>query len=148
MSERGGGTVARNERDIIAQRPKLFLDRAHKVRLVATWKIRTADRAREQHVADQRHEIRAAEKDHMARCMSGTVIDLHGFVAKLNRVTTFQPSVGREGVRFAEAEAFALSGQLVDPESVFSVRSMDLHVVVIGERLCSAAVIQMPVREQ
>jgi len=140
--------VTRYERDVIAQWPKLFLHGAHKVGMVATRKIRTADRAREQHVTYQRHAIHAAEEDHMARRMSGAVIDLHGFVAKLNRVAILQPPVGREGLRLAEAEAFALSRQLFNPESVFGVWSMDLYAVVIRERLCSAAVIQVPVREE
>ena len=116
--------------------------------MIAARKISTANRAGEQHVADQGQAVRPAEEDHMARGMSGTVIDLHGFVAELNRVTFLQPPVGREGLRVAEAEALALCRQLIDPESVFGVRSVDLHAVVISERLCSAAVIQVSVREQ
>src|SRR5471030_1214933 len=148
MPKRGRRTVAGYERDVIAQWPQLFLHGAHEVRMIATRKIRTADRAREQHVAYQRHAIDTAEEDHMARCMSGAVIDLHGFVAKLNRVAILQPPVGCEGLRVAEAEAFALSRQLFNPERAFGVWSVDLHPVVIRERICSAAVIQMPVREQ
>src|ERR1700676_1282377 len=148
MTERGRGTVARYERHVITQWPKLFLHGAHEVRVVAARKVRTADRPREQYVADQSQAVRPAEENHMARRMPGAVINIHGFVAELNRIALLQPPVRRENLRVAEPEAFALRRQLLDPERVFGVRSVDLYAVVVGNRLRAAAMIEMPVREQ
>ena len=54
LAESGHRPVARNERDVVPERPELLRDRRDQRRMVAAGEIGAADRALEQHVADDR----------------------------------------------------------------------------------------------
>src|SRR6185437_618006 len=57
--------VTRYENDILAERPQLAGDRAEERGLIAARKVAAADRAAEQHVADEREACRLMEEDDM-----------------------------------------------------------------------------------
>lgn len=116
--------------------------------MIAAREIGAADRAGEQHVADDREPVRTAEEHDVTGRVAGTVIDLERFVAELHGIAVVQPAIGLECIGGREAEALALRGQLLDPETLVFLRALDRHAVARGERLCARAVINVPVREQ
>ena len=65
--------MAGNELDIIAERPELLMDRVDQRLVIAARKIGAADRAGEEHIADQGQFRRGMEKHHMPRRMAGCV---------------------------------------------------------------------------
>ena len=140
--------MSRHERDVVAERPEFFVYGAHEIGVVAARKISSPDRSREQDVADQREPVFPAEEHHVTRRVARTVINLHDFLAELHGVAFFKPSLRRERLCFAEAEALALLGQLVDPKRVFLVRSVNHYAIVVSNCLGTAAMIEMAMREQ
>ena len=140
--------MTRHEGDIVSERPELLADRANQIGMIAARKIGAADRARKQHISNQRDAMRAAKEDHMARRMPRAVINLERLIAELNRVAVLQPAVRFERLRCREAETRALGGQLIDPETLVGMRAVDRDAVVRGQGFRAGAMIDVTVREE
>ena len=85
--------VAGDEGGVVAQGPELFADGADQGVMIAAGRIRTADGALKQHIADKGHFVFGAMKNDMARGMTGTMAHGHGYVAKTDGFAPIQPSV-------------------------------------------------------
>ena len=68
--------MARQEGHVVAERKEIVTDRVQQLIVVAAWKIRAPDRAREQDVADDREAAGTMEEHDMPRCVAGTVLYL------------------------------------------------------------------------
>src|SRR3546814_5929575 len=66
LAEARGAAMARHEDDVVAEGPELLADRAQQRRMVAARQVGPADRAAEQHVADEGEAVRGVEEDHVA----------------------------------------------------------------------------------
>lgn len=116
--------------------------------MVAAREVGAADRTGEQHVADDREPMRAAEEHDVARRVPRAVIDLERFLAEGERVAVGEPAVRLERFGRRKAEALALHRQLFDPEALVFVRPLDRHAVMRGEPLRARAMVDVAVREQ
>src|SRR5690606_21803338 len=70
-AEGAGGAVTRHERHLVAQWPELAGDRVEQVLVVAHREVGAADRAGEQHVADESEASRTVEEHHVAGRVAG-----------------------------------------------------------------------------
>ena len=61
------------ERHIVAERKQVFADRTNQIGMVATREIRASDRAREQHIADDRKARIGMKENDVSRRMPRTV---------------------------------------------------------------------------
>ncbi len=140
--------MARHKGDVIAQRKQPLADRADQILVVAAREIRAADRALEQHVAHQGHARRRMHEHHMARRMSGAVIDVENEIPHRHRVAIFQPAVRRETARGRKAVLPRGLRHALDPEGVVAVRPFDGELELFGDILHRTGMIQMPMRDQ
>lgn len=65
--------------------------------MVPPWKIRATNRAGKQDISHKGEPVGKTHKDHMARCMTGTVHDLEHLIAHRDRIPILEPTIGREG---------------------------------------------------
>ena len=84
--------MARHERGLVAHRPQARRDRVDQLLLVAVGEVPAADRAAEQHVADQRQlRFRVMEDDVPGR-VAGAVADVEHELADRRLVAVGQPA--------------------------------------------------------
>src|SRR5262245_56892011 len=76
LADRARGTVPANESNIVAERHELGLDRGDQGLMIAARNVAAADRAAEQHVADDRKALVGVEQHDTAGRMAGAVQDL------------------------------------------------------------------------
>jgi len=117
--------VPGNEADIVSQREEFFADGIEQFPLIAARKIGAADGAPEEHVTDHGQARVGGVENHMPGRMPRCVDDLQCMFTHLDRIAILEPSIRLENLRLAEAEPAALLGQLVDPELVAAMRTLD-----------------------
>src|SRR6185369_7799582 len=117
--------VTRHEADVVAQRPEPRGDRLDQLGVVAAREVGAPDRALEKHVADLGEPRLAVEEDHMPGRVAGAVVDLELRLAEGNLIAVVEPAVGREAPRARHAPLGRRGLDLVDPEGVVGVRSLD-----------------------
>src|SRR4051794_18386772 len=93
--------------------------------MVAARKIRAADRAGEQHVADEGQLVRRRKKDYVSGRVTGTMAHFELAIAKTHTITVVEPLVGHEALAMRKAERAALFGETVDPELIARMRTDD-----------------------
>ena len=140
--------VARDETDIITERPELVADRTDQRGVIAARQVGTADRALKQHIANHRQSRWRMEKHHVAGRVAGAVQNLQRQVTETHCVTVVQPAIGRERRRRAETEHTTLMGQLINPELVFLLRPLDWNVQALSELGRTTGMIDMAVCQQ
>ena len=118
------------------------------VRMVAAREVGAADRALEQHVADEGHaEVRLA-KITWPGVWPGQWRTSKRISPTRDLVAAVQPAVGREAARAGHAEHAALLVELVDPERLVGVWAFDRHASALGHLGHRAAVVDVAVRDQ
>ena len=68
--------------------------------------------------------------------------------ADAHRIAAFEPAVRREDARTRNTEARALLRELVDPERVLELRTLDGDAGALRELRRAAAVVDVPVRDE
>ena len=118
-------------------------------RVVAAREVGAADRASEQHVADERDAARAALREHdVAGRVAGAVVHVERELADADRVALLEPAVRREGTRAGHPEHRRLARELLDPERVLALRSFDRHAGALRQLRHAAAVVDVAVRDE
>src|SRR5690606_33115031 len=140
--------VPGHEGHVIAERPELAGDRANQGGVIAAREVGAADRALEQHVADDREPRLAMEEHHMPGRVAGAVQHLETLGAELDGVAILEPTIRFEGLQPCEAETLALLRQLIDPERIFALRAFERHAEALRELGRLSAVIDVTVREE
>ena len=140
--------MARDEGDIVPQRPQLLADRMEQLVVIAARKIGTADRAAEQHVAHEGHLGRAIDEHDVARRMAGTVHDVQSEVAQGHLRTVVQPAIRNERLVERKVVLGARLGQRLDQEQVVLVGALDLDAVVLGHGAGGRGMVDMAVCQQ
>lgn len=115
-AERRRGPVAGQKRHVVAERKELLANRMDQLRVIALREIRAADRAGEQHVADDRKTRAAMEVHDVAGRVTRAVPHLEQLVAHRHGVAVVQPARRREALAATEAEHPRLLRHLLDPE--------------------------------
>src|SRR5262245_58228805 len=107
LTDGAGGTVTADEGEIVAEWKELGLDRLHEgVVTGLRQSLGAADRAPEQHVADQGEALGCVDIRNGARRMAWTMQDGEGCTCDGNHIALGEPTVRRhvEGTRHAEGE--------------------------------------------
>jgi hypothetical protein len=97
--------------------------------MVAPWEIGASDRSFKKNVPNNRQSARRMKKYDMPWRMSRTVNHLKVEITDLNPVPIHQPAIGRKGVKGGESKHSTLSRQLIDPECVVPMRSLNRDTV-------------------
>ena len=114
-----------DETHVVAQGKELVADRVDQRRVVAARKVGAADRALEQHVADEGQLCFRLVEHHVAGRVAGTV--QHGETQRtdFDRVAVFQPPVGHEGLDGRKTEHGRLLRQLMEGGGVIGEVTLD-----------------------
>ncbi len=122
--------MSADDRDIISQGQKLFSDRFEQLPLIASGEIGAADRAGEQHVADDRQALRRTEKDDASRRMPRTMQDLERQLPDLDLIAIFQPSVRLHVRGVPDAEGARAFGDVLQQKQIVPVGPLDRYFEV------------------
>ena len=139
--------MARNEGDVLAQRPELLRDRIDQLLVIAQREVGAPDAAGEQHVADHRELARPVDEDDVAWRVARAMEHVERQLADRHRVAIGQPTIGFEHAA-VDPEARAVIIQPADPEPVRLVRALDRQAQLLGELAGLAAMVDMTVRYQ
>src|SRR5690242_19174188 len=116
--------------------------------MIAAREIRTADRAAEQHPANEGESGPFMEEDDMAARVAGAVNDRKALAADHDAVTILEPAIGGEGTAMIHAVFRALLLDPRDPEDILALRPLDRNAELRCERGGGAGMIEMAMRHQ
>src|SRR5690606_2068531 len=91
---------------------------------------------------------RRVKEDHVARRVARAVTHLERLLAERHRVAVFEPAIGLEGGKVRKPEHLSLAGELLDPEPVLALWSLDRHPVALRELAGLPAMVDVTVREE
>lgn len=148
MPECGHGPVAWHKPNIISERKQFGTDHAQQCCMVATRKIRTSDRALEQHVTDKGKPRIRLKKHHVPGRMTGTMQYIEPQIADLHLVAVIQPAIRRERHCRRKAEQLGLLRQRIQPELFFTLRTDNRNAERIAQFHGRAHMVKMTVGEQ
>ena len=140
--------MARNEFDIVTQRPESSGDRVYQRRMVSAREIRAAYRTGEKYITYQREPSGFVKENDMARGVPRAMAYLERGAAELYRVTILQPSIWFERLGFAETEGGRALGQLLDPETILALRPLDGHACAPAQFCRTRTMVDMAMGEK
>ena len=115
--------------------------------LITAGEVPAADRALEQHVADQSELGLGMVEDDVAGRVAGAMADIEGQVADRDLIAVDQIAIGFERAA-VDAVFLAILLEPVDPEQIVLVRAFDRHAEFLGEHAGLAAMVDMAVGHQ
>src|SRR5581483_1602144 len=117
--------MSRQKPHIVPQRKQVLTNRADQRGVIATRKVRPADRAPEEHIADDREACRLVEEDDVAGRVPRAVAHLQGELAHLDLIALTEPARRLEGLGGLEREPARLLPERLYPEAVTGMRTLD-----------------------
>jgi hypothetical protein len=139
--------MAGNEIDIVSQGEKSLTNRTNQCGMIAPRKIGASDRPFKQNVPNNRQSARRMKKHDMPWRMSRAVNHLKVEITDLNPIPINEPTVGRKGVKGGESKHPTLRRQLVDPECIVPMRSLNRDAMTARVFSRLPAVVDMSMRQ-
>ncbi len=140
--------MSRNETHLIPEGQKTFLDGVDQCSVVTPWKIRPANGAPEQNVADKSQLAFRLEEDDVTGGMTGAVVHLQLKVTQLHPIALIQPPVRLEGLHAGHTKHLALLRHTLNPEEILPVGALDGQALGPGEFPHTTRVIDVGVSNQ
>ena len=113
-----------DERKLVAERQEFGADRVNERGMVTIWKIRAANRALEDNIADDGKALFAIDEYDGARRVARAVQHIEGMAADSHGIALVQPTVWRDRAR-RQTVSLSLSLKGIEQRPVGLVRAFD-----------------------